>query len=80
MNIDKIRQALTTYKANDGKVDTAELDKLMLQVRDAGGLDPAERAELLKAADGFDDSTKQRLMRHLSASPGSSACSTTASR
>ncbi len=66
MNIDKIRQALTAYKANDGKVDTAELDKLMLQVRDAGGLDPAERAELLKAADGFDDGTKQRLMKHLS--------------
>src|SRR3954467_9429362 len=66
MNIDKIRQALTAYKANDGKVDTAELDKLMLQVRDAGGLDATERAELLKAADGFDDATKQRLMRHLS--------------
>src|SRR4051794_16764020 len=66
MNIDKIRQALTAYKANDNKVDTAELDKLMLQVRDAGGLDPTERAELLKAADGFDDGTKQRLMRHLS--------------
>lgn len=66
MNIDKIRQALTNYKANDGKVDTAELDKLMLQVRDAGGLSGPERAELLKAADGFDDGTKQRLMRHLS--------------
>ena len=66
MNIDTIKQALTRYQANDGKVDTAELDTLMLQARDAGGLDPTERAELLKAADGFDDSTKQRLMRHLS--------------
>ena len=66
MNIDKIRQALTAYKANDNKVDTAELDQLMLQVRDAGGLDATERAELMKAADGFDDGTKQRLMRHLS--------------
>lgn len=67
MNIDKIRQALTAYKANDGKVDTAELDKLMLQVRDAGGLDAAERAELITASSGFDDPTKQRLLRHLSA-------------
>ncbi len=67
MNIDKIRQALTAYKANDGKVDTQELDKLMLQARDAGGLDPTERAELIKASSGFDDPTKQRLMRHLSA-------------
>lgn len=66
MNIDKIRQALTTYKANDGKVDTQELDKLMLQVRDAGGLDATERAELINAASGFDDPTKQRLMKHLS--------------
>ncbi len=67
MNIDKIRQALTAYKANDGKVDTQELDKLMLQVRDAGGLDATERAELLNASSGFDDPTRQRLMRHLSA-------------
>jgi pyrrolidone-carboxylate peptidase len=67
MNIDKIRQALTAYKANDGKVDTAELDKLMLQARDAGGLDATERAELISASSGFDDPTKQRLLRHLSA-------------
>jgi pyrrolidone-carboxylate peptidase len=67
MNIDKIRQALTAYKANDGKVDTQELDKLMLQARDAGGLDATERAELISASSGFDDPTKQRLMRHLSA-------------
>ncbi|MBS1152651.1 MAG: hypothetical protein H6Q89_4349, partial [Myxococcaceae bacterium] len=67
MNIDKIRQALTAYKANDGKVDTQELDKLMLQVRDAGGLDATERAELIHASSGFDDPTRQRLLRHLSA-------------
>ena len=67
MNIDKIRQALTAYRANDGKVDTQELDKLMLQARDAGGLDAAERAELITASSSFDDPTKQRLMRHLSA-------------
>ena len=67
MNIDKIRQALTAYMANDGKVDTAELDKLMLQARDAGGLDATERAELITASSSFDDPTRQRLMRHLSA-------------
>ena len=67
MNIDKIRQALTSYKANDGKVDTQELDKLMLQARDAGGLDATERAEIINASSGFDDPTKQRLMKHLSA-------------
>lgn len=67
MNIDKIRQALTSYKANDGKVDTQELDRLMLQARDSGGLDATERTELISASSGFDDATKQRLMRHLSA-------------
>ena len=66
MNIDKIRQTLTAYKANDGKVDPAELDKLMLQVRDAGGLSATEKAELMKFSTGFDDPTKQRLLKHLS--------------
>ncbi len=66
MNIDGIRRALTAA-ARDGKVDTQELDRLMLQVRDAGGISASERAALLKAADGFDDATKQRLMSHLAA-------------
>lgn len=66
MNVDKIRQQLTAYKANDGKVDPAELDKLMLQVRDAGGLSATEKAELIKFSTGFDDPTKQRLLKHLS--------------
>jgi pyrrolidone-carboxylate peptidase len=39
----------------------------MLAARDAGGLDAAERSELLKAADGFDDATKQRVLSHLAA-------------
>jgi pyrrolidone-carboxylate peptidase len=66
MNVDGLRRALTTA-ARDGKVDSADVDRLMLQVRDAGGLSATERATLLKAADGFDDATKQRLLSHLAA-------------
>ena len=66
MSVEGIRRALTQARA-DGKVDTAEVDKIMLQARDGGGLDAAERTELLKAADGFDDATKQRVLSHLSA-------------
>ena len=65
MSIDGLRKALATAQKSGGKVDEKELDKMMLKVRDQGGLDPAERAELLKAADGFDDATKQRLLKHL---------------
>ena len=39
----------------------------MLKARSAGGLDASERTELLHAADGFDDASKQRLLSHLSA-------------
>ena len=73
MNVDSIRRAITQAQANDGKVDPGELDRIMLQVRDGGGLDPSERAELVKFADGFDDATKQRLMTHLSKLGQSSA-------
>ncbi|MBL8934438.1 MAG: hypothetical protein JNM69_07785 [Archangium sp.] len=66
MNVDGIRRALTTA-ARDGKVDSADVDRIMLQVRDAGGLSSTERATLLKAADGFDDGTRQRLLSHLAA-------------
>lgn len=66
MNVDGIRRALTTA-ARDGKVDSADIDRIMLQARDAGGLSSVERATLLKAADGFDDGTKQRLLSHLAA-------------
>lgn len=65
MGIDGIRRALTQARRGDGKIDPKELDKLMLEVRDAGGLDATERAELLSAADGFDDATRQRLLSHL---------------
>lgn len=66
MNVDGIRRALTTA-ARDGKVDAADVDRIMLQARDGGGLSSLERSTLLKAADGFDDGTKQRLLSHLAA-------------
>src|SRR5882672_920983 len=61
MNVDSLRKALPQVKT------PADVDKLMTQVRDGGGLDATERAELVKAADGFDDPTKQRMLTHLSA-------------
>ncbi|MCU0695003.1 MAG: hypothetical protein MUC96_00590 [Myxococcaceae bacterium] len=66
MDVTGIRRALTTA-ARDGKVDGADVDRIMLQVRDAGGLSSTERTALLHAADGFDDATKQRLLSHLAA-------------
>lgn len=64
MSVDGIRRALTTAR-QDGKVDTQEIDRIMIAARDAGGLDATERGELLQAADGFDDATKQRVLSHL---------------
>ncbi|MBE2250560.1 MAG: hypothetical protein IAE78_13575 [Myxococcus sp.] len=66
MNVDGIRRALSTA-AKDGKVDAADVDRIMLQARDGGGLSALERTALLEAADGFDDGTRQRLLSHLSA-------------
>ena len=51
----------------------------MLEARDGGGIDAAERAELIAAADHFDDAGKQRLLTHLSVD-GQKGCSTTRSR
>jgi pyrrolidone-carboxylate peptidase len=65
MSIDGIRRGLQAAKL-DGKVDTNEVDNLLLSVRDGKGLDSAERVELLKAADGFDDASKQRVLKHIS--------------
>lgn len=65
MSLEGIRQSLPQLVGRDGKVDTKKLDALMLSARDAGGLDAAERAELLAAADSFDDAGKQRLLTHL---------------
>jgi pyrrolidone-carboxylate peptidase len=66
MSVDGIRRALVQAR-QDGKVDTGEVDRIMLAARDAGGLDAAERTELLSAADGFDDATRQRVLTHLAA-------------
>lgn len=66
MSVESIRQSLPQLVGRDGKIDHRKLDALMLQARDAGGLDAAERAELLAAADSFDDAGKQRLLTHLS--------------
>ena len=66
MAIDGLKAALANARRNDGRVDGKELDRIMLEVRDAGGLDATERAELVRVADGFDDPTRQRLLKHLS--------------
>ncbi len=66
MTIKGIRAALTQAR-KDGKVDVAEVDKIVLKARSGWGLDPSERAELVKMADTFDDPAKQRLLSHLSA-------------
>ncbi len=66
MTVKGIRAALVQAK-KDGKVDVAEVDKIVLKARSGWGLDTNERAELVKMADSFDDPAKQRLLSHLSA-------------
>ena len=66
MTVKAIRAALTQAR-QDGKVDVADVDKIVLKARSGWGLDPSERAELVKMADSFDDPAKQRLLAHLSA-------------
>jgi pyrrolidone-carboxylate peptidase len=66
MTVKAIRAALVQAK-KDGKVDVADVDKIVLKARSGWGLDPSERAELVKMADSFDDPAKQRLLSHLSA-------------
>lgn len=66
MSVDGIKQALVRARV-DGKVDASEVDRIMIAARDGGGLDVKERTELLSAADGFDDATKQRVLSHLAA-------------
>lgn len=66
MTVKGIRAALTQAR-KDGKVDVAEVDKIVLKARSGWGLDPSERAELVKMADTFDDPARQRLLSHLSA-------------
>ncbi len=66
MKVSGLKKALTQAAA-DGRVDTNEVDRLMLKLRDSGGLSTRERKALLKAADGFDDAAKQRVLSHVSA-------------
>lgn len=66
MTVKGIRSALTQAR-QDGKVTEAEVDRIVLEARSGWGLSSAERTELLKAADSFDDPAKQRLLKHLSA-------------
>jgi pyrrolidone-carboxylate peptidase len=66
MTVKGIRAALTQAR-KDGKVDVAEVDRIVLKARSGWGLDAAERAELGKMADTFDDPARQRLLKHLSA-------------
>jgi pyrrolidone-carboxylate peptidase len=66
MNVDGVQRVLRSA-ARDGGVDGREVDRLMLQVRDEGGLSSVEWEALVRAADGFDDRTRQRLLRHLTA-------------
>ncbi|MFO0599518.1 MAG: hypothetical protein U0228_29705 [Myxococcaceae bacterium] len=66
MTIKAIRAAFTQAK-KDGKIDVADVDKIVLKARSGWGLDSGERAELVKLADTFDDAAKQRLLKHLSA-------------
>ncbi|MFZ5446908.1 MAG: hypothetical protein ACOZQL_43375 [Myxococcota bacterium] len=66
MTIKGIRSAITQAR-KDGKVDVEEVDQIALKARSEWGLDAAERTELAKAADSFDDAAKQRMLQHLAA-------------
>src|SRR5438093_11013440 len=67
MNVDRLKQRVAGLTAPDGAVDLKKLDALMVEVRDKGGLDPAERTALVLASSKFNDAGKQRLLTHLSA-------------
>jgi pyrrolidone-carboxylate peptidase len=67
MSVDGIRAGLKALPKPDGTIDTNKLDQLLLDARDGGGIDAAERAELVSASDSFDDAAKQRLMTTLAA-------------
>lgn len=66
MSVSRIRQQIANARANDGKVDSKELDKAALDARADGKLDAAEKAELQKlSGDGSVD--QSRLSEHLKA-------------
>ncbi len=66
---ERARKLLDEARANDGKIDANELDRIMIQLRDGGGLDRGERAALLAASrgPGFDDATRELLLQHITA-------------
>lgn len=66
MDVKGLRHALHVATQH-GPARAADIDRVMLSVRDRGGLTKLERRELLRAADGFDDATQQRLLTHLAA-------------
>lgn len=66
MSVNGIRKGLRQAAA-DGRVDVKDVDTIMLKARDGKGLSASERSAILKAADGFDDASKQRVLSHLSA-------------
>ena len=68
MSVDGIRRGLVLARGDDGKVDAKEVDRILLEARDGGGVDAAERNALagLFKADDFDDAAKERLGQHLS--------------
>jgi pyroglutamyl-peptidase len=65
----RAQSLLDEARANDGKIDAGELDRIMIRLRDGGGLDDAERAALLVASKGpgFDDATRELLLQHVTA-------------
>lgn len=66
MTVSRIRQQLAAAKTNDGRVDSAELDKAVLAARADGKVDAAEKAELSRLTS--DSSVDQgRLAEHLEA-------------
>jgi pyrrolidone-carboxylate peptidase len=64
-----VSRLLAAIKAasKDGRVDLGEIDRIMLQARDGGGLDAAERNALVEASKKFPEETKQRVLQHICA-------------
>jgi len=69
LSSERAQKLLDQARANDGKIDANELDRIMIQLRDKGGLDAGERRALVEASKGpgFDDATRELLLQHLTA-------------
>jgi pyrrolidone-carboxylate peptidase len=66
MSVDGIRSGLRALPNPDGSIDLKKLDQLLVEARDGGGIDAAERAELISASSSFDETAQQRLLKTLS--------------